>query len=146
MAQSVRDVLTVNQLQDEIKALNMELTLPMELINQHQLVIKKVDSSVMDYEEENIINEIYRTEPSTKNQIESIYLMKVHNIIKIKFRNITVAKRIKEEGVRMFGWICRTIEFERSNIVKQCFKCYSYDHPTSDCTASTPICSECSSK
>ena len=145
VAQSARDVQAVQQAKDEIQHLQMELTLPMELLNQYQLVVKKLDPTVFDHNEEEIINEIYRTEPFTRDQIENIYLMKQHGIIKMKFKNIMVATRIKTDGLKMFGWICKIIENERSNKVKQCFRCYSYEHSTTDCEATGTLCSECSS-
>ena len=72
--------------------------------------------------------------------------MKNHNILKVRFNNVDIANKIKNEGTKLFGFICTIIEQERNNNnIKQCMKCYQYTHFTYECNATQQICSECSS-
>ena len=71
--------------------------------------------------------------------------MQNHSIIKIKFNNLTIAEKIKEEGLWMFGCNYRIIEYEKTNTVQQCMKCFDYSHIKINCT-NDQVCSECSSK
>ena len=133
-----------SQFQRDLERISLEVVPPRELLNQHTLVIKKLDLSVFYYKEEEIIGEIEDNVPEARDQVEGIYIMKNHSIIKVKFKKLSIAQKIKNEGLRMYGCNYRIIENEKANIVKQCMRCYDYSHTKFDCNK-LQLCSECSS-
>ena len=74
--------------------------------------------------------------------------MKVHSILKIKFKDIKTAERIKKNGITLFYTtnLPVNIENEKFTPIKQCMKCFSYEHTRFECKVKSVICSECASK
>ena len=72
--------------------------------------------------------------------------MPQHSILKIKFSNTEVPKKIQEDGIRLFGFSYKPwqIEEEKYVLPTQCMKCFMYTHKTFDCPSTQVICSECS--
>ena len=141
----VNQLVSSKHVKEDLQNLGLEVVTPNNIKCKYQLVIKKVDYSILEYSEDQIKQEMTRNEPIMTDQIEEIFLMYEHNIIKLKLKSLTVANKIKENGVKLFGFKCRYIENERNNRIQQCMLCYQYDHQASACQAKTIICSECSS-
>ena len=95
-AKDVQQIASNQQIKEELSRQELEVILPNNLKCKYQLVIKKIDYTVLEYSEEQIKEEITRNEPITRNQIESIYIMHDHNIIKLKLKSLTVADKLKE--------------------------------------------------
>ena len=157
---SIRDgyVIIVNTKEDQDKILSSEMTrklnakqfstiMPPEFRAQLTLVFKKLDWSIFQESEESIREELLRAAPHTKDLVGEIFRKEDTAMMKIKFLDLATALKIKEKGLRLFHTSISTnqIEHERYRNAPQCFKCYKYDHLTTDCTATGQICSECSS-
>ena len=138
-------------LKDEIikklTEIKMELVLPAELRARRTLVLKKCDDGLFEEDKNNIIQEIIEAKPYIQHDIEDIYMMPQHSIMKIKFKTIEAANKIQQEGIKLFGASIPTHQIERERYATpiQCMRCYKYDHTTQSCSETTILCSECSS-
>lgn len=66
--------------------------------------------------------------------------------IKVRFRSMAIADKIKETGLRLFWFSIspHNIEYERYTNIPQCMVCYLHDHVKSSCpNKDKKICSEC---
>ena len=126
----------------------LEVVLPPEVKAMYTLVLKKVDRFTFNYTNEEIISEIKRAAPFAKQKISDIYQMKVHSILKIKFKDIKTAERIKKNGITLFYTTNLPVNIENEKFIpiKQCMKCFSYEHTRFECKVKSVICSECVSK
>ena len=136
-----------NTFREEINRIGLEIDLPPELKAQHTIVVKKLDFLIYDYSKKEIIEEI-EEQNQARQQVEDIYLMQKHDIIKIKFRNIELAQKIKQNGIYIYSnfYPSTQIEDDRYTKINQCMSCYSYNHSKAQCPnkEKEKICSECS--
>ena len=120
-------------------------TMPPQMKARLTLVLKKLDQSLFEYNQEEMIEEINSTTPNVNGKVEEIYKMQGHSIIKIKMADTTSAQRLKDNGMRIFNISItpQQIEYERFTAIVQCMKCYSYQHTTNKCNVRGIKCSEC---
>ena len=130
----------------DLKKQKFEAVPPIGLKALQTLVLKKLDYILFE-DEVDFKAEIYKEAPYTKHQIEDIYVMEEHNIIKVRFKSIETATRMKREGIKLLGSSIppNQIETERHILPRQCMKCFAYTHVARECNFNTKLCSECSS-
>lgn len=108
------------------------------------LVLKGIDNEILKETTNSIGKEIIKSAPFAK--IDDIYVMEKTRIIKVRFRTMATADKIKESGLRLFWFSIpsRNIEYERHTNVPQCIVCYSYNHIKNECPhQGKVICSGC---
>lgn len=90
------------------------------------LVFKGVDNEILDQTKGKLKHAIERIAPFAK----VIYVMKTFNIVKVRFRTMAMADKVKENRLRLpwFSIPPRNIKQERYTDIPQCMPCYSYTH------------------
>ncbi|XP_042893826.1 uncharacterized protein LOC122267746 [Penaeus japonicus] len=120
-----------------------EPQMPLETKAKMTIVIKKVDSYITSHSNEEIKEELVR---QLKLQVDEVYKMPQHGIVKIRFPDIQTANKIKEQGLILYNYSINPaqIEEERFTRVIQCMNCYEYGHVKGKCTKkNSEKCSEC---
>ena len=143
VCQTWQDVQGVIGMETDLTRMNIEIITPPSMRNKCTLVVKKIDNDIFNYTDEEIIHEIEQHEPGAVGNVKEIYKMQEHNILKIKLENLTLATKMKNLGIKLFGCICNIIEYERNNRIPQCMKCYAYEHTSAACNTTILTCSEC---
>jgi len=93
--------------------------------------------------------QVIKEEIATRNDVsvEEIIILRSLKFpaLKIRLTNSAEADKLIHKGVRAFSVIipAYNLEKEKYQPVNQCFKCYQFDHSTSQCPKSTKICSKC---
>lgn len=103
------------------------------------LVLKGIDSEVIKETKRVIEEEIYKSAPFTK-------IDEKPQIIKVRFRIMVMADKVKESGLRIFWFSIppRNIVYEWYTNIPQCIVCYGYDHVKNAYPNKEKIiCSEC---
>ena len=137
-----------SQTSKDLQEKDLEVVPPRDLLAKQSLVLKKADETVFRHENDEIVKEIEEQALYTKGKVIEVYKMPQHAILKLKFSELEIAKRVQRDGIKLFGcsyppW---QLESERYTQLRQCMNCYSYQHITQQCDSKDPICSECSGK
>ncbi|TDL14232.1 hypothetical protein BD410DRAFT_701655, partial [Rickenella mellea] len=71
--------------------------------------------------------------------------VKQHSSILLTFENPSDADRLlhTDRGAMMYGRFARASRYTDVKPVRQCRRCWSLDHPTSDCKRRDPACRLC---
>lgn len=122
--------------------------IPPELKAKRTITIFNVDSHIYNNETGDMQEEIMSKNAFTENQISDIFKIPRTKIIKITFNNTNIAKKVAENGLKMFSMSIPQHQIEQDPFIniKSCMKCYEIEtHHTSECPRSPTykICSEC---
>lgn len=108
------------------------------------IVLKAMDEEILKQSKNSIEAEILKSTPFAK--VDDIYVIEKTHIIKVRFKTMAMADKIKETGLRLYWFSipARNIEYEKYVTVPQCMVCYAYDHTRNTCPRKNEkLCSEC---
>lgn len=121
---------------------------PQNLKAKRTILMFNCPEEVTRHTENEIKTEIYRVNEFTTDMIEEITKFKGKPIIKINFKQISVATKAQETGIRLFNMSIPPHQIEEEDYVEvtMCMRCYAMeDHYTNQCPKEKDykICSEC---
>ncbi|XP_042884618.1 uncharacterized protein LOC122261154 [Penaeus japonicus] len=121
------------EFRQKLKSSGFDPQMPLETKAKMTIVVKKVDSYITSHSNEEIKEELVR---QLSLQIDEVYKMPQHGIVKIRFHDIQTAKKIKDQGLILYNYSINPaqIEEERFTRVIQCMNCYEYGHTKGKCT------------
>jgi len=91
--------------------------------------------------------QVIQEEVARRNDVGVDELIILRNLkspaIKIRLANSAEADKLLAKGIRAFSLIIPSynVEKERYQSVNQCYKCYKFDHTTTQCTNTSSVCS-----
>jgi len=111
------------------------------------LMAFRVSPSIVAHPSQVILEEVAR-----RNDVHVDEIFILRNLkspaIKIRLSTLAEADKLLAKGIRAFSIIIPTynIEKERYQPIRQCFKCYKFDHSTPQCPSTSAVCSKCSTR
>lgn len=126
---------------------NLVPVIPPPLRAKKSVIVRRLDRDVTDNTVDDIAEEIEHGNQWAK--VEEIYKFdKIKHMLKIRFTEISMAKKAIDQGFAAFHYFIppNQIEPEQFIPITPCWTCYGYSHQTKDCPAKeTKVCSECAS-
>ena len=132
---------------DGLKKDQFEVQTPPEFVANKTFVIRNVDTMVSMVDADELRNDLERRNEWLKVE-EVIKLPNAPKIIKVRAKEISMAKNATEKGILIYNQSIPSHFVEKEIFVQlsPCLKCYKYSHKTDDCpTPEAKICSECAS-
>lgn len=145
---SAIDKLTSRKATELFKRINLTPVIPPDLRAKRTIFVRQLDRDVGSHTVEELKQEI--TSQQSWLQIQEIVKIKHYtHVMKIITTDTTIAQRVLTDGFYLYNTKITPsqCEQERYTHLLICYKCYKMeDHPTHQCTATTPSCSECAAK
>jgi len=132
----------------QFKEANLEILIPPETNANRTIVVRGIDERILDHSCDEIKEELQRCNDWAQVN-EVIIIPNIKHLIKIKFANTTSVKKSVDNGLLLFNqsFSGKSIEKELFINLTPCYRCYSYDHKTTNCpTPDKKICSECANE
>ena len=128
---------------------NFSFRLTQEQRAKRTLLAKNVDRTILAMTPQQLQKAINTDKDAKKMKVKCIsaYINHQYGFIKMQFRSLAETEKVKSTGLLIQGITMPPYALEKEIYipVKQCMKCYEYDHYTSSCSATTRICSTCTS-
>jgi hypothetical protein len=145
---SAIDKLTSKKATELFNKINLTPIIPPDLRAKRTIFVRQLDKDVGSHSPAEIKHEI--TTQQNWLQIQDIIKIKHYtHVIKIITTDTTIAQRILTHGFYMYNTKITPLQCEQEHYTHLliCYKCYKFeDHPTHQCTSTTPSCSECAAK
>lgn len=139
------DLTISTKLIDKLKKIHFDVVIPPPLRAKKSVIIRRLDPDVTDHSEEEIKHDIERRNVWAKID-EIVKLRNIPHMLKIRFKEIAMAKRATTSGLCLLSYHLRDhqIELEQFHQITPCWNCYKYDHLAKDCPdKNIKKCSEC---
>ncbi len=145
---SAIDKLTSRKATELFRKINLTPIVPPDLRAKRTIFVRQLDRDVGSHTADELKHEI--TSQQSWLQIQEIVKIKHYtHVMKIITTDTTIAQRVLTDGFYLYNTKITPsqCEQERYTHLLICYKCYKMeDHPTHQCTATTPSCSECAAK
>lgn len=139
------DKLTCAKSVEMFRGINLTPVVPPDLRAKRTVFVRQVDECVGSHSEEEIKEEIERSNKGFK--IDKVTKIKnFTHIMKITTKDTDAARKILNQGIYIYNTkiTSHQCEPEKYCHLLICFKCYAIeDHTTSKCTSKLTVCSEC---
>ena len=129
------------------KVKNIDFRLSPEQKAQRTVLAKRIDKDLFKYSPDELKRDLNANlkERKLKVEVVSVHKVETHGFIKIQFRSAFEAETAQKHGLFCFGRSLPKFCLQREKFVhvRQCMKCYKYNHSTYKCTYNQQICSTC---
>ena len=142
------DKLTSKKATEAFHKINLTPIIPPDLRAKRTIFVRQLDRDVGSHTADEIKHEI-ATQQTWLHIQDVIKIKHYTHVIKIVTTDTTIAQRILTNGFYMYNTKITPTQCEQEQYTHLliCYKCYQIeDHPTHQCTSTTPSCSECAAK
>lgn len=132
----VKDILEVNK---------FEVIIPPPLRARKSIVIRRLEPEIVANDERDIKHEIQNFNEWAIIE-EVVKLRNINHMLKIRFRDIAMAKKAMNNGLVMYSYHISQSQIEQEEFfpLTPCWTCYKYDHAARVCpNKDLIVCSEC---
>lgn len=146
--QEEMDIVFEEKCQLQLRAAEFTTILPPDIKAKRSLILFNCNEEITRHTTQEIETEIQRANTYTENMIENIFKFPNQPMLKITFKQTSVAGKAKENGIRMFHMSIPPYQIEEEEYIpiSTCMVCYTHEnHYTSQCPKGKEykICSEC---
>lgn len=129
---------------NKLKKDNFEVVVPPPLRARKSIIIRRLDHEITAFGNDEIKAEI--EDKNIWAKVDEVVKMKnIAHMMKVRFRDIAMARKAIGSGLCLFGYHLSTSQIEQEEFysITPCWRCYKYDHNFRDCTVTEVRCSEC---
>ena len=142
-------LLTSAEAVDKLYKLNLKVVVPRQHVAAKTVFVNKLTDYFTNRHEQDILDEINKHNDVTAEEVYLINSIRPTNgyfhSIKIKFGTVEDADKVVENGLKLFQVSLKpeNIKKERAIEVKQCFRCFQFNHTANKCPSTESKCSVC---
>ena len=126
---------------------NINFRLSPEQKAQRTVLAKRIDKDLFKHSADDLKRDLNANLKERKLKVEVVFVHKVetHGFIKLQFRSAFEAETAQKNGLFCFGRSLPKFCLQRERFVhvRQCMKCYKFNHSTYQCKNTQRICSTC---